>query len=166
MHTLRFVSRVLCVAAVAVVFAVRTSSAEDSAAALEAGMKCAIEKYGLAGSNVFKGEPLTAVAGPSYAAESKFEGYNEGSRDPKLASFPPGVGLIGRAWSSPKGVDSSEDVQKLPGDKFLRLELAKKFGVHGTLGVRFEQYDAVIEFYAASPKTDWNVEGIRACFGA
>lgn len=141
-----------------------SSFAEDATAGIEAGMKCATEKFGLAGSNVFRGDPLTASAGPSYAREPKFEGYNAGSRNPKLASFPSGVGLIGRAWASDSGFDSSEDVQKLPGDKFLRLALAKQFGVHGTIGIRFEQYDAVIEFYADKPQKDWDVAGIKSCF--
>ncbi len=141
-----------------------TSAHAADSAALEKGMKCAVEKYGLAGSNVFTGEPLTATKGPSFASKPEFSGYNEGSRDPKLASFPPGVGLIGRAWSSETGTDFSKNVQELPGDKFLRLELAKKFGVRGTLGVRFDQYSAVIEFYSDEAKSEWDVAGIKACF--
>lgn len=141
-----------------------TSARAMDTAAVEKGMKCAVDKFELAGSNVFTGEPLTAAAGPSYAADPKFEGYNKGSQNPEVASFPSGVGLIGRAWASDSGTDFSPDVQQLPGDKFLRLGLAKEFGVRGTLGIRFEAYSAVIEFYSSDVKSEWDIDGIKACF--
>lgn len=128
---------------------------------LTQGMECVVRKYGYAGSNVFSGDPMTAAKGPSYVADQKFEGYVAASKDPKVASFAKGVGLIGRAWE--KGQDFSPDVQKLDGKKFLRLEAAKKHGVKGT--VAFLATDAtVVEFFSGSEITAPDFEGMKACF--
>ncbi|MDD9946648.1 MAG: hypothetical protein OXU20_36720 [Myxococcales bacterium] len=125
------------------------------------GMECAVKKFGFAGSNVFSGNPMTATKGPSYLADKKFAGYATASKDPKMASFPKGVGLIGRAWE--KGSDFSPDVTKLDGSKFLRLQAAKKFGVKGT--VAFLAPDGtVIEFFSGSEIKKPDIAGIKACF--
>ena len=108
--------------------------------------------------------PLTAEGGISYAAAPEYEPYNLGSQDPAMASFPPNVGLIGRAYSL--GMDSSPNVQNLPGDKFLRLDLAIATGAKGTLGLWFPQYDSVIEFWAAEENPVWDIDAIKACFPA
>ena len=124
-------------------------------------MQCVVKKFGYAGSNVFSGDPMTATKGASYVADPKFNGYVSASKDPKVASFPKGVGLIGRAWE--KGSDFAPNVQKLDGSKFLRLEAAKKFGVKGT--VAFLAADGtVIEFFSGSEITTPDIDGIKACF--
>ena len=128
---------------------------------VKAGMQCVVKKFGYAGSNVFSGNPMTAAKGPSYVADAKFEGYVAASKDPKVASFTKGAGLIGRAWD--KGSDFAPDVQKLDGTKFLRLEAAKKFGVKGT--VAFLAADGnVIEFFSGSEIKAPDIDGIKACF--
>lgn len=128
---------------------------------LAKGMECVVKKYSYAGSNVFSGDPMTAEKGPSYVADKKFEGYVAASKDPKVASFAKGVGLIGRAWE--KGQDFSPDVQKLDGKKFLRLDAAKKHGVKGTVAFLADNA-TVVEFFAGSEIVSPDYEGIKACF--
>jgi hypothetical protein len=125
------------------------------------GMQCVVKKFGYAGSNVFSGDPMTAAKGPSFVADKKFEGYVTASKDPKIASFKKGVGLIGRAWD--KGSDFAPDVQKLDGSKFLRLEAAKKFGVKGTVAILAAD-GTVIEFFSGSEIAKPDIDGIKACF--
>jgi NLP protein GAF domain len=125
------------------------------------GMECVVKKYGYAGSNVFSGDPMTATKGASYVADKKFEGYVTASKDPKVASFAKGTGLIGRAWE--KGSDFAADVQKLDGKKFLRLEAAKKFGVKGTVAILAPD-GSVVEFFSGSEIASPDIEGIKACF--
>ncbi len=36
-------------------------------------MQCACEKYDFAGSNVFKGDPMTSTEGPWYVKDSAFQ---------------------------------------------------------------------------------------------
>ena len=128
---------------------------------LTKGMECTVKKFGYAGSNVFSGDPMTASKGPSYVADKKFDGYVAASKDPKVASFPRGVGLIGRAWAN--GQDFSPNVQTLDGKKFLRLEVAKKHGVKGTVAFLASE-GVVVEFFSGSEITSPDFEGIKACF--
>lgn len=125
------------------------------------GMECVVKKYGYAGSNVFSGDPMTATKGPSYVVDKKFDAYVAASKDPKVASFKKGVGLIGRAWE--KGSDFAPDVQKLDGSKFLRLAVAKKFGVKGTVAILTAD-GTVVEFFSGSEITSPDIAGIKACF--
>ncbi len=79
-----------------------------------------------------------------------------------MASFESGVGLIGRARAN--GFDSTPNVQNLSAKKFLRLDLAKKHGVKGTVAVYVPKLDAVMEFYTGEERSDFDQEGILACF--
>jgi hypothetical protein len=135
--------------------------AQAHAGDLMKGMECAVKKFGYAGSNVFSGDPMTAAKGPSYVADSKFEGYVSASKNPQVASFPKGVGLIGRAWAN--GQDFSPNVQKLDGKKFLRLDVAKKHGVKGTVAFLASE-GVVVEFFSGSEVSQPDFEGIKACF--
>jgi hypothetical protein len=137
------------------------ASSPAHATDLTKGMECVVKKYGYAGSNAFSGSPMTAERGPSYLADKKFEGYVAASKDPKIASFAKGVGLIGRAWE--KGQDFAPDVQQLDGKKFLRLEAAKKSGVRGTVAVLVNDA-TVVEFFSDSAIAKPDFDGIKACF--
>ncbi len=79
-----------------------------------------------------------------------------------MASFEYGVGLIGRANQT--GFEVSPNVQNLSADKFLRLDLAKEFGVKGTVAVYLAKFEAVAEFYTGEERSDFDKEGILSCF--
>ncbi len=79
-----------------------------------------------------------------------------------MASFTYGVGLIGRARAH--GFDSCPNVQRLPGYKFLRLEIAEQLGVKGCCAVYVAEFDAVVEFFSDEERSDFDREGILACF--
>ncbi len=91
-----------------------------------------------------------------------FQGYCEGTQDASMASFTYGVGLIGRAKAN--GFDSCPNVQRLPDYKFLRLDMAKQFGVKGCCAFYVAEFDAVVEFYSDEERPDFDREGIMACF--
>ncbi len=61
------------------------------------------------------------------SGEVKDAKYNEFLEQSKKTKFKSGIGLIGRVFES--GKEESIDVTTLPGDKYLRLEAAKKAGV-------------------------------------
>eukprot|EP01083_Nonionella_stella_P038568 104893_1 len=129
---------------------------------MEKGMEDACAKFNFSGSNAFTGDPLTATKGPWFVKNPKCQGFCEGSKDASKASFAAGVGLLGRAKAN--GFDSCPNVQSLPGDKFLRLDLAKEYGVKGVCAVFVPKFDAVIEFYTDQERSDFDKDGILACF--
>ncbi len=79
-----------------------------------------------------------------------------------MASFPEGVGLIGRAKAN--GFDSTPNVQELSAENFLRLDLAKEYGVKGAVAVYVSDYDVVVEFYSGEERSDFEQKGILDCF--
>jgi len=153
------VSLLVAFAALLPLVPMEASAAPD----LEKGMQCAVKKYGFAGSNVFTGDPMTTTKGPSVVADPKYQGYVTASKDAKLASFPKGVGLIGRAWVSEAGYEFSPNVQDLDAKKFLRLSAAKTHGVKGTVALLVAK-DTVVEFFSGDVLKSVDVEGIKACF--
>ena len=130
---------------------------------LESSMTCVCEQYDFLGSNVFTGDPMTAVAGPWLAHDPSVQGYIDASQDPTVASFPVGVGLIGRAAASELGYDFSPNVQELPADKFLRLEAAKTHGIKGTVAILVAE-STVVEFFTDQVLEEVDIEGIKSCF--
>ncbi len=91
-----------------------------------------------------------------------FQEYTDGTKNASLASFAKEVGLIGRARES--GFEVSSNVQKLSADQFLRLKLAQDSGVKGTAAVYVAKFEAVVEFYTGEERSDFDKEGILACF--